>query len=157
MQRMIRERRRWRIFCVCGLFSTAVDIYTVHCADELQRVWKEAFMAYLKYYQSNCLAWLKKTPKTSVRTVGAPAEIRTQHLPNTSLDRYHYASLLCKCEQMGPKCEWNRRMPNCRKRRQVFLEDLNTKHQVLQLKTQLRGFSPEAINTDRATAACWRS
>jgi hypothetical protein len=36
---------------------------------------------------------VRKTTKT-VMMVGIPAEIRTQNLPNTSLERHHYASPL---------------------------------------------------------------
>jgi hypothetical protein len=29
------------------------------------------------------------------RTAGVPAEIRTEHLPDTSIQRYRYADLIC--------------------------------------------------------------
>jgi hypothetical protein len=38
------------------------------------------------------LPWRKIT--TSGKVENIPAEIRTEHLPNTSLDRYRYTSLL---------------------------------------------------------------
>jgi hypothetical protein len=40
------------------------------------------------------LEGLKKTTRNPARTTGVPAEIWTQHLPNTSLKRFRYANLL---------------------------------------------------------------
>jgi hypothetical protein len=36
---------------------------------------------------------MKNTNKTSVRTVGVPADVRTGHLPHTSEKRYHLTTL----------------------------------------------------------------
>jgi hypothetical protein len=43
--------------------------------DELERVWKEAVLAQLRYCPGICLEILRKTMKTSVRIVGVPVEI----------------------------------------------------------------------------------
>jgi len=32
--------------------------------DELEMIWKEAVMAYFRYYSSSSLDWLRKTMKT---------------------------------------------------------------------------------------------
>jgi hypothetical protein len=39
---------------------------------------------------------LKETTKTSARIAGVPAEIRTEHVPNTGMELYHYTSLFDK-------------------------------------------------------------
>jgi hypothetical protein len=46
---------------------------------------------YLKYYPVICLEGLRKT---SIRISVVPAEIRTKHFPNTSIERYHYITLI---------------------------------------------------------------
>jgi hypothetical protein len=45
-------------------------------------------------YSENCLVGMRKTTKISVPTAGVLAEIRTEHLLDTSLERYRYTSLL---------------------------------------------------------------
>jgi hypothetical protein len=56
--------------------------------DELERIWREAVMAYSRYYPSICLEGLRETTKTSVRIPGVPAEIQIKPLPNASLEHY---------------------------------------------------------------------
>jgi hypothetical protein len=51
-------------------------------------MWKEAIVAKSRYYPGICLEELWKPTETSVRIVGAVAGIRTEHLPNTSKNRY---------------------------------------------------------------------
>jgi hypothetical protein len=41
------------------------------------------------------------TEETSVRIVGIPAEIRTDHLPNTILERYLYTNLPVPCHHLS--------------------------------------------------------
>jgi hypothetical protein len=43
--------------------------------NELERMWKEAVVAQLRYYPGICLEGLRKTTKTSVRIAGLRAEI----------------------------------------------------------------------------------
>jgi hypothetical protein len=49
--------------------------------DELERIWKEAVMAYSKKYPEISLESWGKTRKTSVKLAGVSAEIRTNSLP----------------------------------------------------------------------------
>jgi hypothetical protein len=48
--------------------------------DEMERMWKEVVMAYLKYYPIISLKRLRKSRRTSVRLIGVSAEIRTGHV-----------------------------------------------------------------------------
>jgi hypothetical protein len=43
--------------------------------DELERVWKEAVLAQLRYCPGICLERLRKTTKTSLNIAGVPVEI----------------------------------------------------------------------------------
>jgi hypothetical protein len=52
--------------------------------DELKRIWKEAVVAYLRYYPGICPEGLKKTRKTSVKRAGVSADIRKEPLTNKS-------------------------------------------------------------------------
>jgi hypothetical protein len=45
---------------------------------ELERIWKEAVVVYLRYYLGVCLEGLRKPRKSTSRIVGVPAEIRTE-------------------------------------------------------------------------------
>jgi hypothetical protein len=45
------------------------------------------------YYPSIFLDRLMEITKTSVRIASVPAEIKTEHLPNKSLEHYRYTSL----------------------------------------------------------------
>jgi hypothetical protein len=51
--------------------------------NELGRIWKEAIMAYLKYYASTCLEEVMETIK-NLRIDSVPAEIQVRHLLYTS-------------------------------------------------------------------------
>jgi hypothetical protein len=51
---------------------------------ELERIWKEVVVVLTKYNPDIFLEGLRKTTKH----LGVLAEIRTEHLPNTSLERY---------------------------------------------------------------------
>jgi hypothetical protein len=53
--------------------------------DELQRMWEAGILA----YPDVCLVGLKKIIKLSLRMAGIPAGIRTEHLPNTSLEHFY--------------------------------------------------------------------
>jgi hypothetical protein len=48
----------------------------------------------LRYYPSISLESQRKTIEASVKIASVLAEIRTEHLPNTSLEQYCYAILL---------------------------------------------------------------
>jgi hypothetical protein len=50
-------------------------------------------VVYSRYYFDIRLEGLSKTMKTLVSTVDVPAEIQTEHLPNTSLERYRYTNV----------------------------------------------------------------
>jgi hypothetical protein len=56
--------------------------------DELERICKEAVMAWSRYCVDICLEEMSKTMKTLVRVSGALADIRTEHRLNTSQERY---------------------------------------------------------------------
>jgi hypothetical protein len=56
--------------------------------EELERIWKHAVVAKSKYYPAFFLERLRKTMKTSISIAVVPAEIRTEHLLNVSLQRY---------------------------------------------------------------------
>jgi hypothetical protein len=56
--------------------------------DELERAWEEAVMALLRYHHGVSLERLRKRTKTSARIAIIPAEIRTEHFPDTNLERY---------------------------------------------------------------------
>jgi hypothetical protein len=51
----------------------------------MDKIWKEMAMAYSRYYPGICSEGVKKTAKTLNRSIGALAEIRTEHLRNTRL------------------------------------------------------------------------
>jgi hypothetical protein len=55
----------------------------------LQRIWKEVVVAQSRYYPSIC-----PEGETVVRTAAVLAEVRTEYIPNTTLERYRYAHLL---------------------------------------------------------------
>jgi hypothetical protein len=61
--------------------------------DEIEResIWKEAIVAWLRYYPR---IYLERLKKASVRIRLVLAKIRSEHLPNRDLERYRYASLL---------------------------------------------------------------
>jgi hypothetical protein len=59
---------------------------------ELERIWKEASIAWSMYYPRIRLEGLRKTMKT-LRIADVSVDIRTEHLPNTSLERYWYTSI----------------------------------------------------------------
>jgi hypothetical protein len=56
--------------------------------DELERISKETISTYWMCYLIIWLEWLKEIAK-NLRIFGVPAEIRTEHIPNTSLQRSH--------------------------------------------------------------------
>jgi hypothetical protein len=47
--------------------------------DELEKIWKEAVVAWYGYYRRIFLEGLRKTTKT-LGIAGVPAEIQTKHL-----------------------------------------------------------------------------
>jgi hypothetical protein len=61
--------------------------------NELGSIWNEAYVAYSGYFLDIYVEGLSKTAKNVIRA-GFPAEIRTEHLPNTSLLRSCYINLL---------------------------------------------------------------
>jgi hypothetical protein len=63
--------------------------------DELESIFKETVVAQSKYCPGIFQDGLRKPTKTSVRIVDIPLDIRTEHLPNRSLDleilsRYYF-------------------------------------------------------------------
>jgi hypothetical protein len=63
--------------------------------NELEKIWKEAVVVYSGYYPSVCLEGLRTTTReSSGRRAGVPAEVKTEHLPNTNLEHYLYTNLL---------------------------------------------------------------
>jgi hypothetical protein len=56
--------------------------------DEMERIWKETVMACLKYCPGIRLEGLSKPQRTSVKIVGVPPEIWTEHLPDGSAEFY---------------------------------------------------------------------
>jgi hypothetical protein len=55
----------------------------------LERIWKEAIVVWPRYYPCIFLEELRQTTNNfPIRIVGVPAEIRTEHLPTTDLERY---------------------------------------------------------------------
>jgi hypothetical protein len=60
--------------------------------NQLERIWKEVYMAYSRYYPYIFLERPRKNTNKSVMIAGAPTEIRTEYLVNTSLERYRFAS-----------------------------------------------------------------
>jgi hypothetical protein len=53
--------------------------------NELERIWKEENVTYSRYQVGTCLEVLRKT---TFKTVSGPADLRTQHLANTSLEGF---------------------------------------------------------------------
>jgi hypothetical protein len=63
--------------------------------DELERIWKEAGVVHAKYYPGLVRRYGGRTRQISVRMANDPAEIRTEHHPNTSLlARYPYTRMI---------------------------------------------------------------
>jgi hypothetical protein len=62
-------------------------------SDELERIWKESVVAYLRYYPSIFLERQRK-PTKILRLAYIPSEIPVEHLANTSLGRCRLANLL---------------------------------------------------------------
>jgi hypothetical protein len=48
----------------------------------------------LGYGPCICLEWLRKATKDSSKIVGVPAKIGTEHLQDTSLERYNHTNKL---------------------------------------------------------------
>jgi hypothetical protein len=65
-------------------------------SDELGMMWPN-LVTYLRE--------LKKTTKTSVMAVHVPAEIRTEHIPHTSLERNSYTNLLGSAASLNKQTE----------------------------------------------------
>jgi hypothetical protein len=63
-------------------------------------MWKEAVVAISRYYPSIFLEGLEKTTKTWSQRSLCPAEIRTEHLRNSKLERY--ISLSMALQPFGP-------------------------------------------------------
>jgi hypothetical protein len=55
--------------------------------NQLERIWKEAVMAYSKHYSHMCLEKMRGK-KSSVKIADVLAEIQTKQLPNTGLEHY---------------------------------------------------------------------
>jgi hypothetical protein len=53
--------------------------------DELESIWKEVIVTYSRYHAGTFLEVLRKT---TFKIVGGPADLRTEHLVNTSLEGY---------------------------------------------------------------------
>jgi hypothetical protein len=65
--------------------------------DKLEVIWKEVVVAETRCYPETCLGGggLNKSTKYFNRIASVLTEIRTEHLPNTSLERCHYADWFC--------------------------------------------------------------
>jgi hypothetical protein len=63
-------------------------------SNELERIWKEAVTSLLKELSRHSPRGIEKINEKPVRIAGVPTDIRTEHLPNTSLERYRYIDLL---------------------------------------------------------------
>jgi hypothetical protein len=59
----------------------------------LERIRKEAVVALIKILSRNFPGETRENSK-SVRITDGPAEVRTEHLPNTNEDRYRQANML---------------------------------------------------------------
>lgn len=59
--------------------------------NELGSILKEAVETYLIHNPDICLEGLRKDPKIPVRIASVLTGIRTESLPNTTLERYRYA------------------------------------------------------------------
>jgi hypothetical protein len=68
---------------------------------ELGRTWKNGIII---YYLDICPEELRTTTKPSLRNAGVSAEIRTEDLPDTNLERYHYINMLGRCGLLGSGC-----------------------------------------------------
>jgi hypothetical protein len=58
--------------------------------DELERIWKEAAMAYPRYYPEIFLGWLRKTRKNLSQDFRFPGRDLNRTLPEYSAERYLY-------------------------------------------------------------------
>jgi hypothetical protein len=82
----------------CGLFYYAVNMETTYyqmigLMNDLERIWKEMVMAYLRYYLKICLEGLKNTRRLSQYS-WYPSLICTKYFLSIILEHYHYTSLL---------------------------------------------------------------
>jgi hypothetical protein len=60
--------------------------------NEVERIWKEAVVAYSRNYSNTGLEGSRKITN-DLRIAGDPTEIRTEHLANLCLELYLYNSL----------------------------------------------------------------
>lgn len=59
--------------------------------DKLEAIWKEVVVAETRYHAETCLGGgLNKSTKIFNQISRILAEIRSEHLPNGSLERCHY-------------------------------------------------------------------
>jgi hypothetical protein len=80
-----------------------VSLVELLISDELDRILKEAVVAYSKQYARISLKGLKKTWRDCV-----PSEIRSEDLPDAILERY-----LCARELVTPVITAQNRRPIC--------------------------------------------
>jgi hypothetical protein len=78
--------RVWILLC------DALSMRTVRTSNdgiviELDRIWKEAVVAWWRYSPGSCLEGLRKITKYIVFIRGVPAEVRTKRFPSTSQKR----------------------------------------------------------------------
>jgi hypothetical protein len=59
--------------------------------DELEGIWKETIVPNLRTIHVHVFGWTEELQETLVRIAGAQPGNRTQHLPNTSLERCLHA------------------------------------------------------------------
>jgi hypothetical protein len=65
----------------------------VRVNNELERMWKESFMAYFKILPQNLSGGTEENHEKPVGIVGVPAKTQTEHLLNASQRHYHFSQL----------------------------------------------------------------
>lgn len=81
----------WKTFsnlrncAISGACFTAPSVSRLHdvesCNDELERIWKDAVVAQLRYNAGICLEGLRKSMKTSLRVADVLADTRAEQQP----------------------------------------------------------------------------
>jgi hypothetical protein len=75
---------------------------------ELERIWEEEVFTQSRYFPNIFLEVLRKTTKIRIHDSHVLAKVQTEHLLNTRLELYRYASRLNHRE--GGKCKVCRNM-----------------------------------------------
>jgi hypothetical protein len=80
--------------------------------DELKGICNEVVFTYLRFFPGISQDELRETQKSPVRVASVPAEIRTEHLPNTSVTAVltssaKYLKIILLCTRNYPKCSFH--------------------------------------------------